>query len=335
MADFSRPRVAVIGAGHRGRGWAALALSRGWPVSLYDPDSSILQRASVDVGQRVRRLTDLGRADPLAAAGALDSLRIGRSLLHAVGDAELVIDAMPLDLAGKQRLLEQIEQVSRAAAITVSMTGTMASSALCARLRRPERHVVAYALDPVEMTPLVEVVPSPLTSPACTDLVCAWFEELDRKTVVLKREVPGTATGRILAAVWRECIDLVLEGVVDLEEVDRLVSLGPAIEWAAAGPHLTQVMGADARGIGVFLSEALQEYERVWGSLARWDTLTPEDRQRLIRLIERVYDDEPSELRAERDRFLGRLLRVIEPDTKIKLAFEENPEAPGGNDAGS
>src|SRR4030095_10508327 len=101
MADFSRPRVAVIGAGHRGRGWAALALSRGWPVSLYDPDSSILQRASVDVGQRVRRLADRGRADPLAAAGALDSLRIGRSLLHAVGDAELVIDAMPLDLAGK------------------------------------------------------------------------------------------------------------------------------------------------------------------------------------------------------------------------------------------
>jgi ketoreductase RED1 len=332
MADQNRPRVAVIGAGHRGRGWTALALSRGWPVSLYDLDSTLLQRASFDVGQRVRRLTDIGRADPLAAAGALDSLRIGRSLLHTVGDAELVLDAMPLDLAGKQRLVEQIEQVARAAAITVSMTGTMASSALCARLRRPERHAVAYALDPVEMTPLVEIVPGPLTDPACTMLVCAWFEELDRKTVVLKREVPGNATGRILAAVWRECIDLVLEGIVDLADVDRLVSLGPAIEWAAAGPHLTQVMGAGARGTGVFLSEALQEYERVWGSLARWDSLSSEDRQRLIRLIERVYDDEPSELRAERDRFLARLLRVIEPHTEIELALEENPEAPGTTD---
>jgi ketoreductase RED1 len=332
MADLDRPRVAVIGAGHRGRGWTALALSRGWPVSLYDLDSALLQRARMDVGQRVRRLTDLGRADPLAAAGVLDSLRIGRSLLHAVGDAELVLDAMPLDLAGKQRLVEQIEQVSRAAAITVSMTGNTASSALCARLRRPERHVVAYALDPVEMTPLVEIVPSPLTDPACIELVCAWFEELDRKTVVLKKEVPGNATGRILAAVWRECIDLVLEGVVDLADVDRLVSLGPAIEWAAAGPHLTQVMGAGARGTGVFLSEALQEYERVWGSLARWESLSGEDRQRLIRLIERAYDDEPSELRAERDRFLARLLRVIEPRTDIELAFEENPDTPPSTD---
>ena len=95
--ERDRPRVAVIGAGHRGRGWTALALSRGWPVSLYDPESSLLQRASHDVGERVRRLTDAGRADPLAAAGALASLHVGRSLLDAVGQASLVLDVMPLD----------------------------------------------------------------------------------------------------------------------------------------------------------------------------------------------------------------------------------------------
>ena len=103
------------------------------------------------------------------------------------------------------------------------------------------------------------------------------------------------------------------------------------IEWATAGPHLTQVMGAGARGTGVFLSEALQEYERVWSRLARWDTLSAEDRQRLIRLIERVYDEAPSDLRAERDRFLARLLRVIEPHTDVELTLEEDPGAPNGD----
>ena len=92
-------------------------------------------------------------------------------------------------------------------------------------------------------------------------------------------------------------------------------------------------MGAGARGTGVFLSEALQEYERVWGNLARWDSLSSEDRQRLIRLIERAYDDEPGELRAERDRFLARLLRVIEPTDEIDFTLEENPESPGEPDA--
>ena len=323
--ERDRPRVAVIGAGHRGRGWAALALSRGWPVSLYDPESSLLQRASHDVGERVRRLTDIGRADPLAAAGALSSLRIGRSLLDAVGSADLILDVMPLDPVGRQRLLEQVEQVARLAAITVSFTGTMHASGLSSRLRRPERLLVAFALDPVEMSPLVELVPGPRTDPTCTLTVQAWLSRLGRETVVLLREVPGNATGRILAAVWRECIDLVLEGVVNLADIDRLVSLGPAIEWAAAGPHLTQVMGAGSMGPGLFLSEQLKKQEAVWRGLAQWQTLSHEDHQRLIRLIEREYDEDPGALRAQRDRFLARLLRAIDQGEGMEPTLDEPP----------
>ena len=334
--ERDRPRVAVIGAGHRGRGWTALALSRGWPVSLYDPESSILQRASHDVGERVRRLTDAGRADPLAAAGALASLHIGRSLLDAVGGAALILDTMPVDLAGRQRLLEQIEQVARPSAITVSFSGNMHASALSARLRRPERLLVAFALDPVDMSPLVELVPGPRTDPTCTLAVQAWLARLGKETVVLQKEVAGNATGRILAAVWRECIDLVLDGVVNLADVDRLVSLGPAIEWAAAGPHLTQLMAAGPQGPGVFLSEQLKLNEAVWGRLARWQSLSHEDHQRLIRLIEREYDQDPNELRAHRDRLLVRLLRAIDQgdDADPSLhadagpPFEEEAEPP-------
>ncbi len=334
--ERGRPRVAVIGAGHRGRGWTALALSRGWPVSLYDPESSLLQRASHDVGERVRRLTDAGRADPLAAAGALASLHVGRSLLDAVGQASLVLDVMPLDLAGRQRMLEQVEQVARPSAITVSFSSSMHASALSSRLRRPERLLVGFALDPVDMSPLVELIPGPHTDSACTLTVQAWLARLGRETVVLQKEVPGNATGRILAAVWRECIDLVLEGVVNLADVDRLVSLGPAIEWATAGPHLTQVMAAGAQGPSVFLSQQLKKNEAVWGRLARWQSLSHENHQRLIRLIEREYDQDPGELRAQRDRFLVRLLRAIDQgdgsdgslDEDAGPPFEEAAEPP-------
>ena len=323
MDDGNRPRVAVIGAGHRGRGWAALALSRGWPVSLYDPESGLLQKAAREVGDRVRRLTDLGRADPLEAAGAPASLVIGRSLLHAVGDADLVLDAMPADLPAKQRLLEQIEQVAAHDAVVVSLTGTMHASSLAARLRRPERHLVAYALDPVEIVQLVEIIPGPHTAPAVTETVRGWFAALDRLPVVLHREVVGNASGRILAAVWRECIDLVLEGVVDLADVDRIVSRGPAAALTVAGPNLMQVMGAGAQGIEYFLGEALQAHEAVWSKLARWETLSGDERHRLIRMIERTYHDEPAELRLQRDRFLARLLGALD-DRRAESELDES-----------
>jgi ketoreductase RED1 len=331
MDDGHRPRVAVIGAGHRGRGWATLTLSRGWPVSIYDPESPLLQRASREIADRVRRLTDLGRADPLEAAGAPASLVVGRSLLHAVGEAEFVLDAMPADLAAKQRLLEQIEQVAGRDAIVVSLTGTMHASSLAARLRRPDRHLVAYALDPVEIIQLVEIIPGPHTAPAVTRQVKEWFTALDRQTVVLQREVVGNASGRILAAVWRECIDLVLEGVVDLADVDRLVSRGPGAALAVAGPNLMQVMAAGAQSMEYFLGEALQAHEVVWSKLARWERLSGEDRHRLIRLIERTYHDEPAELRLQRDRFLSRLLGALEdspPDLALELD-EPTPTADG------
>ncbi|MGH7518264.1 MAG: 3-hydroxyacyl-CoA dehydrogenase family protein [Gemmatimonadales bacterium] len=312
MDDGNPPRVAVIGAGHRGRGWAALALSRGWPVSLYDPESPLLQKAGREVGDRVRRLTDLGRADPLEAAGAPASLVIGRSLLHAVGESDLVFDAMPADLSAKQRLLEQIEQVAPRDAVLVSLTGTMHASSLAARLRRPDRHLVAHTLDPVEIVPLVEIIPGPRTAIAVTRQVKEWFTALHRHPVVLRREVVGNASGRILAAVWRECIDLVLEGVIDLAEVDQLVSRGPAAALAVTGPNLMQVMAAGAEGTEYFLGEALQAHEAVWSKLAHWETLSADDRHRLIRLIERTYHDEPAELRTQRDRFLARLLGALE-----------------------
>jgi 3-hydroxyacyl-CoA dehydrogenase len=329
MDDSNRPRVAVIGAGHRGRGWTALALSRGWPVSLYDPESPLLQRAAREVGDRVRRLTDLGRADPLEAAGAPASLVIGRSLLHAIGDADLVLDVMPADLSAKQRSLEQIEQVASREAVLVSLTATMHASSLSARLRRPERHLVAYALDPVEIVQLVEIIPGPHTDLGVTERVRTWFAALDRLPVVLQREVVGNASGRILAAVWRECIDLVLEGVVDLADVDRIVSRGPAAALAVAGPNLMQVMGAGSQGIEYFLGEALQAHEAVWSKLASWDSLSADERHRLIRMIERTYHDEPAELRVQRDLFLARLLGALE-ERRAESELDESwsPEEP-------
>lgn len=312
MDDQDRPRVAVIGAGHRGRGWAALALSRGWPVALYDPESQLLQKAWTEVGDRIRRLTDLGRADPLVAAGAVDRLRIGRSLLHAVGDANWILDVMPLDLNAKQRLLEQVEQVKRPEALIVSFTGTMSTSQLCGRLRHAGKFLVGYSMDPVELIPLVELIPGPTTDPLTTAQVSSWLERLDRRTVVLRREVPGNATMRIAAAVWRECIALVLDGVMDLEDVDRLVSLGPAIAWSVGGPYLSQVMNAGAQGPGFFLNEILQTHEELWGKLASWRHLSTEDRQRLVKMVERAYDGEPAELREQRDKFIARMLQVME-----------------------
>ncbi len=118
--------------------------------------------------------------------------------------------------------------------------------------------------------------------------------------------------GRIAAAVWRECIDLVLAGVIDVDDIDRAVSLGPGLGWAAAGPHLTYHLGAGDGGVKAFLEQLLVSFEGWWASLAQWSKLEPEQLAALTAHIERAYGARLDVIRAARDRRLAVLLQALE-----------------------
>jgi 3-hydroxyacyl-CoA dehydrogenase len=303
--------VAVIGAGDIGRGWAALAASAGWPVALYDAETRALEHGMREVRSRVESLVALRRADHAEAAEGLRELRQSRSLLTAVKDADWIIEAASEDLGVKQRLLEQIEQVARRAAVITSSAGTLHASQLCARLRRADRLLVARPLTPVELLPLVEVVPGPHTDPDCVEDVRWWLTRLGRAPIVLRREVVGHVVSRLVAAVWRESIQLVLDDVIDVRDLDRAISLGPALGWAAGGPGINARLAAEDEGMSRFVDSLAQRYEGCWASLASWDRLEPGERARFARAVERAYADLHG-LRAARDRRLAGLLRMVD-----------------------
>jgi ketoreductase RED1 len=195
-----------------------------------------------------------------------------------------------------------------AAIVTCSAAG-LSPTELCARLRRPTRLVVAHALDPVEHVPAVEVVPSSLTDPAVLDELRRWLRLLGRIPVVLRKEVPGNATGRIAAAMWRECIRLVLDGVLDVRDVDALISSGLSARWAAAGPFQTAYLEAGERQTAQ-LSAVLRAVETRWEGDSGFH-LPPAEHQHLIRLIERAYDGEGDVLKGARDERLAELRRIV------------------------
>jgi carnitine 3-dehydrogenase len=309
MTRFETPNVAIVGTGEIGRGWAALAVAAGWPVTIYDSDAESLGPAHEMIGDRVVALVRLRRAEASVAEDALNQMRVGRSLLQTVGEANWIIEAVPEDLPTKLKTLQQIEQVARQSAVISSSTSGLGTSILSSRLERPERFMVTHPLDPVEYMPLVEVVPSPRTDPACIEDVRFWLGLLGRAPIVFKKEIPGNLAARLTAAIWRECIHLVIEGVLDVEDVDRAASIGPALSWVTAGPHLEHQLAAGDKGAEVFLSRILGSYEEIWKSLADWNSVNTEDQNRLIRLIDRAYAQHILELREARDH---RLVRVLE-----------------------
>src|SRR2546427_10998658 len=92
----------------------------------------------------------------------------------------------------------------------------------------------------------------------------------------LKKPIAGYVVGRIAASVWRQCIDLVLQGVIDVDDLDRAVSLGPALGWAAAGPHLPSYLAPGGEGGASFLPQLPPGVEGGWGPLPPWHTHDPQ-----------------------------------------------------------
>lgn len=307
-----KPKVAIVGAGTIGRGWAALAAAHGWETALFDTEVKVADRAIAEVARRARALVALGRAAPEAVDLGLRRVRLGRSLLQACGEADWVIESVAEELHLKQRVFENIGQVARPDAIISSSSSGLAITDIAARCRSQERCLVVHPLNPPELIPLVEVVPGKFTAPGVVEAARQQLRELGRIPITLKREVPGNAVGRIAAAVWRECIDLVLTGVMDVDDIDRAVSLGPGLGWAAAGPHLTYHLGAADGGVTIFLQQLLQSFETWWASLAEWKKLEPEQIRALTAQIERAYGDKLDVIRAARDRRLGAILQALE-----------------------
>lgn len=312
MSNGSNPKVAIIGLGEVGRGWGALLVGAGWPTAVFDTDGRALSEGQDDILRRVEALVAAGRTPRANADLGLGELRTGRSLLQTVGEADWIIETLPEDLALKQRTLEQIEQVARLRAVITSSTAGLFASQLCGRLRHPQRLLVANPMVPVELMPLVEVVPGPQTDPDAVEAIRYWLRQLDRVPIVLGKEVPGHVVGRLTAALWREAIQLVLDGVVDVATMDAAVQLGPGLAWTASGPHLMRALGSGQEGIAQHVAARLVGFEERWKHIASWGSLGSEERNKIQKGIEKAYGGRIDELRKARNERLIRELTIAD-----------------------
>lgn len=311
MIEMPR-KIAVIGAGDIGRGWAALSAAAGWRVTLFDTDSEKAEQAMREVPRRARALVGFERATRETVERGLLAFEHGRSLLQAVRDADWVIEAVDEDLQSKQTAFERIEEVAASDTLLTSSTSGLPPNHVFGRCRIQGRCLVAHPLNPPELVPLVELVPSDFTEDGAMARADAYLRGLGRIPIALKRPVPGFVVGRIAAAVWRECIDLVLQDVIDVDDLDRAVSLGPALGWAAAGPHLTYHLSAEEGGVQIFMQRLLTSFQGWWSALASWDKLEAEQQYALIQLVERAYEGKIEMLREARDRRLDAILKALD-----------------------
>ena len=121
------------------------------------------------------------------------------------------------------------------------------------KCKHPERCVIGHPFNPPHLIPLVEVVGGAKLAGSRLqgDAILSRHRQA---SIQIQKEVKGHVANRLQAALWREAVHLVNEGVVSVADADAAIAYGPGLRWALMGPHLTFHMAGGEGGMAHFMS---------------------------------------------------------------------------------
>jgi 3-hydroxybutyryl-CoA dehydrogenase len=236
--------VTVLGAGTMGAGIATLCARAGHDVWLRDVDAEALEAALDRVRATLDGAVERGVATEAERHEALARVETTTDLDEAAGEAALVVEAVPEDLALKREVHAEAARTAPADATLATNTSSLSVTAVASALDRPERFVGLHFFNPPHAMELVEVVRGERTADTTEAFAVEFVEGLDRTPVVVA-DSPGFATSRLGVALGAEAMRMVEAGVAAPTDVDRAMELGYN---HPVGPlELTDIVGLDVR----------------------------------------------------------------------------------------
>jgi 3-hydroxybutyryl-CoA dehydrogenase len=306
MVDILKT-VAVLGTGVIGRSWIALFAASGLAVRVHD----LRKEAEDDVRQFWSdvqpTLVELG----LRCAKSNPEIRFFGSAAEAVATAELVQECVPERLPIKQTLFREIEPALSPNAIVATSSSGFLLSDLQRAWDDPGKLIIAHPFNPPHIIPLVELYANERTAAGIVERARQFYEHCRKTTILLKKEVPAHVANRLQAALWREAIHLVNEGVVSVKDVDVAVSTGPGLRWAVMGPHMLLNLGGGSDGLRAYCEQFRDSYHAWWKDLGE-PKITADTVSKLVQgLQEEIGGRDYEALCWERDAKLVAAIRAI------------------------
>jgi 3-hydroxyacyl-CoA dehydrogenase len=177
--------------------------------------------------------------------------------------------------------------------------------------KHPERCVVGHPFNPPHLIPLVEVVAGTRTSQEAVDQAMAFYTSVGKKPILLHKEVAGHVANRLQAALYREIVHLIDQGVLNVADADAAVCWGPGLRWGAMGPSLLFHLGGGEGGIQHFIEHLSCPMAALWKDLGPLTDFTPEITHTIIDgVLSEANGRSLEQLARERDDVLLGLLRL-------------------------
>ena len=219
----SRP-IAVIGAGTLGRRVALMFATRGGEVRIFDP----LPPVRADAVEFVT--SELPAVVATIESGAAGRAVAAEDLGSAVAGAWLVIEAVPEKFELKASVLAALDDASDADALLATNSSSFPSSVFASTVRSPERLLnMHFFMPPAQRA--VELMSSGATDPRALELLQLTLPLFGLRPFVARQESMGFIFNRVWAAMKREVLQVVAEGVATPEDIDALWKLNTGLPF--------------------------------------------------------------------------------------------------------
>ncbi|MCS3894673.1 3-hydroxyacyl-CoA dehydrogenase [Bradyrhizobium japonicum USDA 38] len=308
--SYDKPirRIAIVGTGVIGASWAAEFLAHGLDVVATDPAPKAEANMREYIDEAWKDLTSIG----LSKGASRDRLRFTTNIKDALSEADLVQKNAPERPDFKIKLYAEMEEVAPVDSLFASSSSGITPSVIQSQCKHPERVVIGHPFNPPHIIPLVEVVGGSKTSPDAIQQAIRFYASIGKKPIHLKKELPGHVANRFQAALYREMLYLIEQGVLSVEDTDAAVCYGPGLRWGVMGQSLQWHLGGGAGGIQHFMDHLMPPLEGMMKALGT-PNITPELKQNVINGVMREAAGRPvDQLAQEENRVLIGLLKLRE-----------------------
>jgi len=222
-------RVCVCGAGTMGSGIALVAARAGLPVTLYELNEQVLDKARAGIGQNLATLVEKKKITEAEKETIYQRIIFTSQIETCLAD--ICIEAIIEKADAKISLFNRLSELNGPGCILASNTSSLSVTTIAAGVVNPERVIGLHFFNPAPVMKLVEVVNTSHTLPEVTAAVVALAKQMD-KTPVICKDAPGFIVNRVARPYYIEALRLVEEGYTDFAQLDELMEasgfkLGP------------------------------------------------------------------------------------------------------------
>ncbi len=277
--SYNKPikKIAIVGTGVIGASWAAEYLAHGFDVIATDPAPNAETNLRKYVDEAWSDLTSIG----LSNGASRDRLSFTTNMKEALSEADLVQENGPERPDFKMKLFADMDDVTPVDSLIASSSSGITPSVIQSKCKHPERVLIGHPFNPPHIVPLVEVVGGAKTSAEAIQQAMRFYESIGKKAIFLRKELPGHVANRLQAALYREMLYLIQDGVLSVEEADAAVCYGPGVRWGVMGQSLQWHVGGGAGGIKHFMDHLMDPLAGMMKALGT-PNITPELKQTVV-----------------------------------------------------